>query len=388
MMKNKKTPGLYVHVPFCVRKCNYCDFLSFPSGCAEDSPRRMEYIKLLGEELKLHKVQQTGGWKEPFDTIFIGGGTPSVLSERELDALFEKIAEYTGMLPADTEYTMECNPGTVSPGKLNRMRQAGINRISFGMQSAVDSELKALGRIHTFEEFETGYEMARKAGFDNINIDLMAAIPGQTLQSYEKSLRQVIRLEPEHISSYSLIIEEGTPFYELYHENPPVDEDTDREMYERTEEVLGQAGYGRYEISNYAKKGWECRHNIKYWRRAPYLGVGLGAASFYGHTRHYNLRDLHAYRRAVHEGKLPEAEVEFLEKRDEMAEFIFLGLRMMEGISGSDFYSEFGTDLQTEYGTVIERHIREGLLKREGDRLLLSPAGIDVSNYVFSDFIG
>lgn len=383
-----KTPGLYIHIPFCVRKCNYCDFLSFASGRVEDSPERMEYIRLLGEELRLHsKKKRAARNDELFDTIFIGGGTPSILSERELDLLFEKIADFTGTLPAETEYTMECNPGTVTPEKMKIMRQAGLNRISFGMQSAINSELAALGRIHTFEEFLESYKMAEKAGFDNINIDLMSAIPGQTLKSYEESLRQVISLEPAHISSYSLIIEEGTPFYEKYHENSPVDEDTDREMYEKTRELLEQAGYARYEISNYARKGRECRHNIKYWIRDPYLGVGLGAASLYDHARHYNLRDTSGYRKCIRDGKLPESEMEALDRKEEMAEFMFLGLRMMCGISISAFRSEFGTDLQTVYGDVIDRHIREGLLKKEGDCLALSLRGIDVSNYVFSDFV-
>ncbi len=294
--------GLYIHIPFCVRKCGYCDFLSAPASEEE----RERYVSSLVREMGLwgelglrgdvERCKELGlrgdveRCKEPglrgntewcreaasdfeVDTVFIGGGTPSVLSAAQMDRVFQGIADYFP-LGENPEFTVECNPGTVTAEKLAAYRRAGVNRVSFGMQSAHDEELVRLGRIHTFRDFETSYEQARKAGFSNINIDVMAAIPGQTEKSYEETLFKVISLAPEHISSYSLIIEEGTPFYEKYAENPPVDEETDRQMYELTGEMLAGAGYERYEISNYAREGFMCRHNLKYWRREEYLALG------------------------------------------------------------------------------------------------------------------
>ena len=287
------------------------------------------------------------------------------------------------------EFTIECNPGTVTEEKLRLYRQAGVNRISFGMQSAVDCELKALGRIHTFHEFELSYELARSIGFDNINVDVMFAIPGQTKESYEYTLSAVAEREPEHISSYSLIVEEGTPFFEKYADNPPVDDDTDRFMYERTKEFLAENGYERYEISNYAQKGKECQHNLKYWRREDYLGLGLGAASFMNHERFSNVRSMKQYIDRITEQSFPvdEASIEKLSTADERAEFMFLGLRCMKGVSMEDFKRCFGEEMMVCYKEEITSCIEQGLLEREGYRLRLTPRGIDVSNRVFSLFL-
>lgn len=378
MMKNNRRPlGVYIHIPFCIRKCNYCDFLSFPG----DTSSRREYAETLVQEMNI--------WKEKVsmvDTIFIGGGTPSVLTPGEMDIIFQGLYDNFPMVDV-REFTVECNPGTVTEDKLSMYRQAGVNRISFGMQSTVEEELKKLGRIHSYEEFIDSYELARKMGFDNVNVDIMSAIPGQTLASYEKTLRRVVGLKPEHISSYSLIIEEGTPFYESYAEQPPVDEETDRQMYERTEEILAGAGYARYEISNYAKRGRECRHNLKYWRRDEYLGLGLGAASFLSHTRFSNEWEMLVYQRQIRNGECPVAETENLSPADEKAEFMYLGLRCMKGISVRQFYECFDEKIEECFGEVIKHCQEQGLLRWENDRIYLTRRGIDVSNRVFEEFV-
>ncbi len=376
---NKRSLGLYIHIPFCVRKCNYCDFLSF----AADEGRRHRYVKLLQQEM--------GKWREKVsafavDTIFIGGGTPSVLSVEEMDFIFQGLSD-NFLLDSLTEFTIECNPGTLSEEKCILYRQAGVNRISMGMQSAMDNELKQLGRIHSYREFLESYKLLRRTGFANINIDIISAIPEQTFASYEKTLNRVVALQPEHISSYSLIIEEGTPFYEWYAENPPVDEDTDRRMYERTGEVLENAGYVRYEISNYARAGRECRHNLKYWQREEYLGLGLGAASFLSHTRFTNERDMTVYGKRLEKGEYPVAEQDKLSKKDEKSEFMYLGLRCMKGVSEEKFRECFGEDMELCFGDVIRHCEQQGLLERNGDRICLTKRGIDVSNRVFMEFI-
>ena len=377
--ENKAPLGLYVHIPFCVQKCNYCDFLSFSA----DEKRKRQYIDALVREMK--------SWREKIsdyevDTIFIGGGTPSVLSVTDMDSLFQGISDcFTRS--QKTEFTVECNPGTVDEEKLSLYRQAGVNRLSFGMQSTMDEELHQLGRIHNYKQFLGSYELARRVGFDNVNVDIMSAVPKQTLMSYETTLHRVTKLAPEHISSYSLIIEEGTPFYEWYRESPPVDEDTDRRMYECTEEILSAAGYSRYEISNYAKPGRECRHNIKYWRRFEYLGLGLGASSQMGNCRFSNVRDLASYMDSVQSGEILAEEREELSSADEKAEFMYLGLRMMQGISEKEFEENFGENLMECYGEEINRCERQGLLECQGDRIFLTKRGIDVSNRVFAEFV-
>lgn len=381
-----------MHIPFCVRKCNYCDFLSF---AAEPEVQR-QYVYALVEEMKRWKK------KEPdmiVDTIFIGGGTPSSLSVVDMDVVLQGIWDNFDVSDC-REFTIESNPGTVTEDKLRLYQKAGVNRISFGMQSTVNRELEKLGRIHTYPEFVASYELARKMGFSNINIDIMSAIPKQTLSSYEDTLQRVVLLEPEHISSYSLIIEEGTPFYQQYREQPPVDEETDRRMYERTKEILGQAGYERYEISNYARYGYECKHNLKYWERKEYLGVGLGAASFMPdgmgerHCRFANVGSMEKYltcleTNATEEKQLPveEESLECLSKTDEMAEFMYLGLRCQKGVSIWDFEEQFGVPLGQCYKQELKSCIQEGLLCQQEGRIFLTGRGIDVSNRVFERFL-
>lgn len=378
---NRAPLGLYVHIPFCVRKCLYCDFLSFPASVGEQK----EYCAALRKELKLWAEDERVRGRD-VDTVFFGGGTPSCLEENLFSPIIEAIRTYFP-LTADAEITLECNPGTVDKEKFILYRRRGINRISIGMQSMSDTELQALGRIHRAEDFIRAFEEARACGFDNLNVDLMAAVPGQTLAAYRETLREVVRLNPEHISSYSLIVEEGTPFYEMYKASPPVDEETDRIMYAQTGQILSEAGYQRYEISNYARSGRECRHNLKYWRRQEYVGAGLGAASFLREERLTNERDPSTYQACIEKNRLPVAEAEILSREDAMAEFMYLGLRCMEGVSERAFYETFGVALKEIYGDVTGKYRRLGILDKKGDRLFLTGRGIDVSNVIFTEFL-
>ena len=279
---------LYIHIPFCVRKCNYCDFLSFPAGLESIE----SYCRALDEEIcrtaEIIYEKQEDRNTGRISTIFVGGGTPSVLAPEQIRRLFFCLRQNFSISP-DAEISMEANPGTLTREKLAACMEAGVNRLSIGLQSSDDALLKVLGRIHTWEQFLDNYREARKTGFQNINIDLMSSLPGQTLSGYLKTLEQVTELRPEHISSYSLILEEGTPFFdsEDIRRRLP-DEAVDREMYERTKELLHERGYERYEISNYAKEGFACRHNIGYWDGVPYLGLGLGASSYYDNARFSN----------------------------------------------------------------------------------------------------
>ncbi len=319
-------------------------------------------------------------------TVFIGGGTPSIVKPGWIRELMELLySSFT--IAEDAEISMEMNPGTVSEESLAIYKGAGINRLSMGLQSADDGELELLGRIHTFEEFLSAYTSARSMGFFNINVDLMSALPGQSLVSYVDSLEKVLSLTPppEHISAYSLIVEEGTPFYEAYERGElslPTEEE-ERQMYEETEKRLEAHGYYRYEISNYARKGFECRHNIGYWRRENYVGFGLGAASMVENKRFSGETDLEAYM----ENPGGEKEVTLLSRKEQMEEFMFLGLRLMEGVKERQFYRLFGRKIDDIYGAVLEKHVKYGLLCRSEGRIYLSPKGIDVSNYVMSDFL-
>ena len=382
----KKELELYIHIPFCIRKCAYCDFLSGP---ADDKTIEC-YVGKLIEEIQAHGAGETMD-KNIVTTIFFGGGTPSILSGSQMRRIMEAVKANFD-IAEDAEISMEANPGTVTKEKLECYRQAGINRISFGLQSADDEELKLLGRIHTWEEFLESFQLARECGFDNINVDLISAIPKQTLESWESSLRNVIALEPEHISAYSLIVEEGTPFYEKYGEGAegevllPSEED-ERQMYHCTEALLREAGYHRYEISNYAKPGRECRHNLGYWERKKYLGIGLGASGLIDNVRYKNTECLEDYIQWSCELNKIQKEREILSKAEQMEEFIFLGLRKMAGVSLKEFEDTFEQTLEECYGKNIRRMIEKELLVMEEEVLKLTKAGIDISNYVFAELL-
>ena len=362
---------LYLHMPFCVRKCAYCDFLSFPSGAKTQrmyAKRLMEDIGVMGKRYG----------EIPVETIFIGGGTPSVPDSGLIVEIMEHV-RHAFHVADGAEISMEANPGTVTREKLTDYRKAGINRLSFGLQSANDRELKLLGRIHTWAEFLESFTLARECGFANLNIDLMSALPGQTCESWKETLSRVTDLDPEHISAYSLIIEEGTPFYEKYGEGERAearrrrelpDEDTERMMYQFTKNILWSYGYHRYEISNYAKEGYECRHNLGYWNRTEYLGIGTGAASLINNQRFV-------------EG----GEIEVLSLQNQMEEYMFLGLRKIEGVSKTDFRQTFGRSIENAYGKVLIDMYQKQLLEDTGEYIRLTEKGIDVSNYVMSEFL-
>lgn len=378
----KKELELYLHIPFCVSKCKYCDFLSAPSG----EEQRQIYVERLCRRIRYWSdVIHNYGYE--IVSIFVGGGTPSILTEAQITQVFEAVHE-SFPIREDAEITLEMNPGTDIKDKLPVYRELGINRLSMGLQSADNEELKCLGRIHTYEDFRRVYQWAREAGFTNINVDLMSAIPGQTLESYEDTLRKVADLEPEHISAYSLIIEEGTPFYERYgegrHAEELPDEDIERQMYVRTGEILEDYGYHRYEISNYAKDGYECRHNLGYWDRKEYLGLGAGASSLMDHIRWKEPDHI-----GPSTGLVLEEREDFtrLRRKDEMEEFMFLGLRKINGVSEYDFYKSFRVSMDEIYKENIENLIKEGLLVREEDRIRLTDRGIDLSNYALSQFL-
>lgn len=389
-MKTKRPLSIYIHIPFCVRKCLYCDFLSAPA-----SGETMEaYASCLCRE-----IEAAGKLYPDYEvrTVFFGGGTPSILKKERICQIMEALRRAFS-LAEDAEITIEVNPGTVDADKLAAYYAAGINRLSIGVQSLQENELQALGRIHSTEDFFQTYSMAIKSGFNNINVDLMSAIPEQTLEYCQDTLRQLLSLDrpPSHISAYSLIIEEGTPFYE----NTPVlpDEEMDRLFYKITNDILKAAGYHRYEISNYAREGCECRHNRVYWERGEYLGFGIGAASLMQETRFSNIRDLQTYLKLLSgeaadgpsTGQLTEhlrQEVSHLTEREQMEEFMFLGLRLTEGVSKKRFFKTFGKKFTDVYPGISEKLIREGLLVQEGDRLKLTELGLDVSNRVMAEFL-
>lgn len=381
---NQKELELYIHIPFCVKKCSYCDFLSAPATEQTKEAYMAALFAEIGGRAKDYKDRIV-------TSVFIGGGTPSLLSGDSIRQLMEHIREGFALAP-DAEITMEVNPGTVTAEKLTAFYEAGINRLSIGMQSAQEQELKILGRIHDFDGFCQVYREAVEAGFTNINVDVMSGLPGQTLASYKDTLEKVLRLEPmpQHISAYSLIVEEGTPFAAMADrgELPLPEEDTERAMYEETIEVLAGYGFHRYEISNYALDGYECRHNVGYWIRRDYLGFGIGAASLIDNVRFQNGRDLNAYLAhplACREEQQP------LTTQEQMEETMFLGLRLIRGVSYPEFARCYGQTLEEVYGEVIARNVADGLLTvREdetGRRLMLTGRGLDVSNYVMAQFL-
>lgn len=372
---NEKPFEIYVHIPFCVKKCEYCDFLSFRADCALQE----RYIRALLEE-----IEGLSSCKREVSSVFIGGGTPSVIEPEMLCSVVDKLKRKYIFTP-DVEITIEANPGTLTSNGVKCYKNHGINRISIGLQSVSDQELKMLGRIHTFREFLESYECARKEGFSNINIDMMFALPGQSCESWRNSLRKVAELSPEHISAYSLIIEEGTPFAARKLNLP--DEDTEYRMYEDTAEVLKEYGYLQYEISNYAKKGFVCRHNTGYWERTDYIGIGLGAASLFERERFSNTSDLEEYLQLSSSPERIRRDRERLSVKDEMAEFMILGLRMTEGVSEKAFAQQFGGCLMEKYGSILNKYRAVGMMENNGDRWRFTRKGIHVSNRILADFL-
>lgn len=372
-----KEISLYVHIPFCKQRCFYCDFPTF----AGKDKYREGYIDSLIKEIK-EKC-----FKYKIKTIFIGGGTPSYLDAEQLEKLLKAIKNLN--LGKDIEYSMECNPGTLTKEKLIIMKKNGVNRISFGLQSCDNKLLKQIGRIHTFEEFLENYNLARNIGFENINVDLMYGLPGLTVDLWKDTLEKICNLKPEHISAYSLIIEEGTAFYNLYNKNKLnlPSEDEERIMDKLTKKILNKNDYFQYEISNFALNGKECEHNKVYWLLKEYIGVGCASSSYLNGVRIVNESDINEYIKKVNNDKSIVVEEYKNSINDEIEEFIFMGLRMLCGVDLKNFNKRFNKDIRSIYDSVIEKNIKDGLLILEKDKMFLTSKGLELANYVMSDFI-
>ena len=362
----KSDLGIYVHFPFCKSKCRYCDFNSSDKNWSLEE----SYIDALVSEI------ESCGYSDEVNTVFFGGGTPTAV---KLDNLIRVVEAVKGKFGTGyEEFTVECNPATMDYEGFLRLKNSGVNRISIGLQSANDDELAFLGRIHTFEMFLKTYNDAVRAGFDNINVDLMFSLHNQTMEKWVNTLEKVVGLKPQHISCYSLIVEEGTPFYNLKLNLP--DEETDRQMYYYAVDFLAENGYGQYEISNFALDGFECKHNIKYWKRENYLGFGCGASGLYNNVRFQNSCDLRDYIENNSVEKTP------LSMEDAKSEHIFLGLRMIDGFDISEFNKIYNTDFKAEYCDVINKYKSLGLLEAD-ERCRLTKAGLSVSNSIMCEFV-
>lgn len=396
---------LYIHVPFCVKKCDYCDFLSAPA----DEETQQAYFDALAAEIRAwgERLRELA-YQPEVVSVFIGGGTPSVPDAGQIARVMREVNAHFLLAP-DAEISMEANPGTLTGEKLRIYRSCGINRLSLGLQSSDNRELALLGRIHTWEEFLSSFRLAREAGFSNMNVDLMSAIPGQSRESWQKSLRRVAELSPEHISAYSLIIEEGTPFASRKLALP--DEDTEYQMYEDTAEILREYGFAQYEISNYAKPGFACRHNLGYWKRSAYLGLGLGASSFRRMLteegeepgvffRYSNTSELSEYLRDSASPERLRREAEVISRREAMEEFLFLGLRMSAGISEEEYERQFGEPITRRYGGFLKKYESSGHLhkytadpsagagkKKPETFWRFTRKGIHVSNRILADVL-
>ena len=376
--KSEKAPrnlGLYIHIPFCRTKCLYCDFCSFVS---RDEQQREAYVGAL-----LREIEARGTKDYSVDTVYFGGGTPSLLSAEQIGRILGEIKESFNVSP-DAEITLECNPMTVSDGDkyFKELRALGVNRLSLGVQSAIDEELKLIGRRHSFEEAQATFLAARGAGFENISVDLMLGIPSQTLDSLRASANQVIKLAAEHISIYSLQLEEGTPLYRMRERYSLADDDTAADMYELVVKMMKDAGYRHYEISNFARGGRESKHNSKYWRLDEYLGLGLAAHSDFGGKRLENTRDMERYLG----GEWLEAESDISNSEREF-EFLMLGLRTADGISKSEFLARFDVDFDEKYGEKMEKFKKMGYFCEKGDALALTESGFEVSNAILTEIL-
>lgn len=374
--------SLYIHIPFCRSKCNYCDFLSVPV----QNQAVEAYLDAVIRELKYYSnmLQE----KHRIYSIFIGGGTPSILKEEQIGKLFQCIHKYF-FLDEEAEITIECNPGTITKDKLERYIACGINRISVGLQSIYDEQLSLLGRIHTYSTFKESYELIKQVGIQNYNIDLMFGLPNQHFQDWEKTLQEIIKLEPCHISCYGLKIEEGTVFHKWVSNNKiqlPSDEE-ERELYHLACELLPQNQYDQYEISNFSKNSFASKHNLVYWKRQEYIGIGAGAHSYFKRERYHNADTISSYMHNVHNKKWMRYGIEEIDQKASMEEFMFLGLRLTSGVNRDDFEEEFGCTMNSIYGEEISRLMTLGLIEGTDKTISLTVKGIDLSNYVFEKFL-
>ena len=367
--------GLYVHVPYCVKKCNYCDFCSLPNG-RRDVPD--EYVNSLCKEI----TSYSSGVKRRLDTIYFGGGTPSLLSVAQLQKIVCCIRD-TFEISETAEITFEANPGTINEEKMYGFKTLGFNRVSLGLQSIHEKEMKKLGRIHDYEDFLSSFKLLREAGFDNINVDLMYGIPYQTRDSFERTLRTVVALSPEHISSYGLILEEGTPLFSEKDGLPFPTQDEECDMYDLCCEILGASGYEHYEISNYAKAGKRSRHNMLYWNLSEYIGVGAAAHSYIGGIRYYNTDNVAEYISSIDEGSFKHFESEV----DLPFEYVMLKLRLSDGFLLSDYIERFGVSFLSDKEDMIHRFTEKGLLRVDNGRLALTERGFYLSNSILVEFL-
>lgn len=365
--------GLYIHIPFCVRKCDYCDFVSFAGMDSYYDKYVNTVIKEMNEYCNMD-----------IDTVFFGGGTPSVLSPKLILSLCNAVEKNFRLAP-NTEWTCEANPGTLDTDKISAMLSGGINRVSVGVQSFNDTELKAAGRIHNAETAYDTVKLLDKSGFKNISIDLMASLPYQTAESFKASLDTAVSLPIKHISVYSLIIEESTPIKQKYdsgiYKEP--DEDIDRELYHYTKDFLNSYGFKRYETSNYAMDGFMSRHNLKYWECSEYIGLGLAAHSYVDGVRYSNTTDLNEYLC----GNFRSGEHEILTTEDMMGEFMTLGMRKVSGISETEFHNKFGKELRAVYGSIIDKYEKLGLIETADGMIRFTDCGHDLANIVLCEFI-
>lgn len=380
-MTTPNKAGIYIHIPFCVKKCSYCAFLSGPAG----PEVRQEYVNHLIEEIRLRSREVPEA-----DTIYFGGGTPSLLTPEQIGEILEEVRS-AFRISEDAEVTLEANPGTLTAESLEGYRKTGINRLSMGVQSMDDRRLRYLGRIHTAEEVRRDVKMAREAGFRNINLDLIFAIPGTDVSDAMEDLEAIAALEPEHISFYSLQLEEGTSFFRDFEAGKlrEVPDETDREMYHRGIQALREKGYRHYEISNFARPGYESRHNSKYWNMSEYVGLGLGASSYTGHRRMVNETDLKVYSEMLDRGELAFMEIHENSEADDISEAVFTGLRREEGIRYRDILGSEAAFWAYFREALPEARAYEagGFLELDDEGLRLTERGIDISNGIMALFV-
>lgn len=376
-----KDLGLYIHIPFCEKKCYYCDFTSFPEKTYEIS----QYIEYLIKELSLYKDKIADEYT--ISSIFIGGGTPSSINEEYIEEILDYIfTNYN--TKEDIEVSIEVNPGSLTIEKATKYKELGINRVSIGLQSLNDRLLKSIGRIHNAEDFYNSYEILKDTGFNNINIDLMFGLPDQSLNDLFLTLEEVVKLDVSHISLYSLILEEGTQFYKLYEKgklNMPTEEE-DREMYHKAVQFLKSKAYEHYEISNFSKKGYRCKQNMTYWKVNPYLGIGINSHSNLENKRFSNVSDFKNYYYKLERDEFPLSEIEDIDKKMEIGEYIILGLRLIEGINKDEFKRRFNKDINILYKEEIFKNVKNGLLIDDENSIKLTNDGLDLSNQVELDF--
>ncbi len=374
--------ALYIHIPFCTNKCYYCDFNSY----VVNGQPVIDYLKALDQEMKMTVEENP---PEELKTIFVGGGTPTVLSPTELEFFFSSIHRYFPNWASDIEFTMEANPGTVDEDKLQVMKNGGVNRLSMGVQAFQDPILQYIGRIHTEKEVYESIEKARKQGFDNLSIDLILGLPNQTIAMMEESLNKAFQLQLPHFSVYSLKVEESTLFYEWYQKDalPLPKEEDELKMFLLTMEKMKEKGYQQYEISNFAKPGFESRHNITYWKNEDYYGLGAGAHGYLQNRRYYNKKGIAPYINAIKENHLPIHEQRTISIQEKKEDMLMLGLRMMKGVAFSDYKNQFGEEMEQQFGQQIKKLIEQGLLEKDKKGIRLSSKGIIYGNEVFAEFI-